>query len=231
MKSLISFRSIIRISLLLASLVISLQPVILRAQDGSSRKILFVSDRNRAPGIFVVGADGSGLQRIADGMNLSSTAWSPDGKRIASVSREDGNWEIYVMDADGGNPQRLTNNKELDWSPGWSSDGKQIVYLSKNTKGSNLINIVDADGGNPRTVLTQYGVVTPAWSPDGKSIAYGSSTGLFVMTSDGKNRRRIGPAGYDPSWSPDSKIHRGHPIANRSFTGCREGKGEWSSSA
>ena len=40
--------------------------------------------------------------------------------RIAFVSDRDGNSEIYVMDADGGNPQRLTNNDFDDWYPSWS---------------------------------------------------------------------------------------------------------------
>ena len=46
-------------------------------------------------------------------------SWSPDGKRIAFMSDRDGNWEIYVMDADGGNQQNLTNNPHGDGNPAW----------------------------------------------------------------------------------------------------------------
>ena len=50
--------------------------------------------------------------------------------QIAFVSKRDGNFEIYVMDADGGNQRRLTNNRADDWSPSWSPDGKRIAFIS-----------------------------------------------------------------------------------------------------
>ena len=46
--------------------------------------------------------------------------WSPDGARIAFVSRRDGNYEIYVMNADGSGQTRLTNNSAWDLHPAWS---------------------------------------------------------------------------------------------------------------
>ena len=55
-------------------------------------------------------------------------AWSPDGTRIAFTSYRDGNHEIYVMDADGRNVIRLTNNS--GWSPAWSPDGARIAFVS-----------------------------------------------------------------------------------------------------
>ena len=57
----------------------------------------------------------------ADGGNQqdSSPSWSPDGKRIVFMSKRDGNTEVYVMDADGGNLQNLTNNPGGDSGPAW----------------------------------------------------------------------------------------------------------------
>ena len=50
--------------------------------------------------------------------------------RIAFVSERDGNMEIYVMDNDGGNPRRLTNNPLDEWYPSWSPDGKRIAFTT-----------------------------------------------------------------------------------------------------
>ena len=48
-------------------------------------------------------------------------SWSPDGGRIAFLSERDGNWEVYVMDADGHNPGRLTQHDASDGWPSWSA--------------------------------------------------------------------------------------------------------------
>ena len=69
--------------------------------------------------------------------------------KIAFVSDRDGHsWEIYVMDDDGGNPQRLTNSPEEEWYPSWSPDGKRIVYSSGDGDWGKVdIYVMDVDGG------------------------------------------------------------------------------------
>jgi Tol biopolymer transport system component len=78
-------------------------------------------------------------------------AWSPDGQRIAFISSRDGNFEIYVIDADGKNPRNLTKNPADDAAPSWSPDGGRIAFNSERD-GNAEIYVMDADGKNPRNL-------------------------------------------------------------------------------
>ena len=72
------------------------------------------------------------------------------GAQIAFTSYRDGNAEIYVMDADGGNLRNLTNNPVYDSGPSWSPDGERIAFASSRNRNEHDTNIyvMDADGGN-----------------------------------------------------------------------------------
>jgi Tol biopolymer transport system component len=114
-------------------------------------------------------------------------AWSPDGSKIAFVSDRDGNYEIYVMDANGGNPQRLTFDASYDANPSWSSDGKKIAFTSgiyENNSCRSILSdlyLIDSDGNNKNLLVSKdiigggRGCATisySAWSPDGTKIVF-----------------------------------------------------------
>ena len=66
-------------------------------------------------------ADGSEQKRLTSNpAGDSCPRWSPDGKRIAFLSRRDRGYEIYVMNADGSEQKRVTSNLAWDWEPSWS---------------------------------------------------------------------------------------------------------------
>jgi dipeptidyl aminopeptidase/acylaminoacyl peptidase len=71
--------------------------------------------------------------------------WSPDGQMIAFESYRDGNWEVYVMNADGSGEINLTKNSAYDYEPSWSPDGKKIVFIS-DRDGNFEIYVMNADG-------------------------------------------------------------------------------------
>ena len=128
--------------------------------------------------------------------------------RIVFTSRRDRNNEIYVMDADGGNQENLTNHPAYDGQPDWSPDGRKIAFVS-GRDGVRQIHVMDADGKNP--IKLTHGPRRkryPDWSPDGRKIAFsvdGWDLHIAVMDADGKNRERLQDEAMYPSWSPDGK--------------------------
>ena len=80
--------------------------------------------------IMKMNADGTLQTRLVNLMDADAfhPAWSADGEQIAFVSNQDGNYEIYTMNADGTNIQRLTENEFVDQEPTWSPDGSQITF-------------------------------------------------------------------------------------------------------
>jgi tetratricopeptide (TPR) repeat protein len=81
-------------------------------------------------GLAVINADGSGKTALVPNMNATAPAWSLDGKLIVYTSDYGGNWDIYVVSANGGSPARLTTDPAEDGLPTFSPDGKQIAFLS-----------------------------------------------------------------------------------------------------
>src|SRR5207237_1677568 len=71
--------------------------------------------------------------------------WSPDGTQLAFASFRDGNWEIYVVNANGSGLTRLTNATGTDEHPRWSPDGASILFTS-NRDGNSEVYVMAANG-------------------------------------------------------------------------------------
>lgn len=101
---------------------------------------------------------------VSSGRSGKQPAWSPDGKRISFVADADGgSEEIFVMDADGSNLNRLTNHPATDRWPSWSPDGTKIVFVSERVSGW-AIYMMDADGRNPTRITDPFEDETrPVW--------------------------------------------------------------------
>ncbi|MCK4391549.1 PD40 domain-containing protein [Candidatus Bipolaricaulota bacterium] len=137
-------------------------------------------------------------------------------KQIAFLSKRDGNWEIYVMNADGSKQRCLTNNPAVDTYHSWSPDGEKIAFAS-DRDGNSEIYVMNADGSNQRRLTyNAFYDYRPRWSPDGKKILFESLCGdhlaaydICVINVDGTNERNLtnSPTVLDalPQWRPDGK--------------------------
>jgi TolB protein len=101
-------------------------------------------------------------------------AWSPNGDRIAFASNRGGNMDIWIMNADGSNPQRLTDGTGTNTQPAWSPDGASIAFVS-NRDGNNEIYTIGADGSNlSRMTNDPADDCNPAWTANGTFILFSS---------------------------------------------------------
>ena len=201
------------------------------------QKITFVSFRDEhrfqvggmiLAEIYMMNPDGTNPINLTQSPKRADggSSWSPDGKQIAFTAGEHFKhhagyrWNIWVMDADGGNPRKLTNHTAGDGNPDWSPDGKQIAFHSERNRDwefefpRNLeVYVMNADGTNPIN-LTNHPARdgSPDWSPDGKQIAFHSERDgnweVYVMNADGSNPINLTnhlSTDNSPDWSPDGR--------------------------
>ena len=142
----------------------------------------------------------------------SRPRWRSDGRKIAFESNRNSASDIYVMDADGSNVQRITFTGDAS-SPAWHPDGSQIVYQRTIPGLSFEVYKVNIDGSNPTVLASSPQEDSlPFWNPDGTTIAFNSrrtdpAADIHLMDSFGGNvTPPLGVPGFEdswPNWSPD----------------------------
>src|SRR5882762_7543204 len=141
------------------------------------------------------------LSPKSNGPQFSQTAANGGGGKITFQSNRNGNFDIFVMNADGSGVTQLTSNPLDEYLPLFSPDGSRITF------GRCLftcdIVVINADGSGERTILNDG--FPGAWSPDGNRIVLGRNDGLYVINADGSGLVRVLDPDFVTDWSPDGR--------------------------
>ena len=172
------------------------------------RAIAFTSGRGGTSVIFVMNADGSGERRLTTSpADAQFPDWSPDGRRIAFTGATDNVptvqeplWEVYVINADGSDQQKLARGV----LPVWSPDGRKIAFTRDRG-----VYVMNADGTGQRRLGASLSDLAPSWSPDGRQVLFSRFVGrvsaavrahggdaegnfeIFVANVDGSGSRNL----------------------------------------
>lgn len=191
---------------------------ILPTWNPDGKALGYISFKTGFPELFIawIYEGRSGGFAPGSGSQVLSLAFSPDGKKIAYSSNKSGNTDIWVANADGTEPRRLTNSPAIDTAPRWSPTGNEIAFTSQRS-GTPQIWVMDSEGLNPRRVSTygnfnDHGVWNPAkeYSEIAFTSRLESGWGFEVAIIDlaGGPVRQItegrGSCEY-PSWAPNGR--------------------------
>jgi Tol biopolymer transport system component/DNA-binding winged helix-turn-helix (wHTH) protein len=120
-------------------------------------------------------------------------SFSPDGNQVAFSwdGEKQDNYDIYVQLADGGTPLRLTTSPAVDTAPAWSPDGRQIAFVRHEGNRCSILLISPLGGAERKLTDAACSHLTLAWTPDGKSLAFADGSGLFLISTTTRERRRL----------------------------------------
>jgi Tol biopolymer transport system component/DNA-binding winged helix-turn-helix (wHTH) protein len=167
-------------------------------------------------GIFVTSSEGQTLAQLSAHPGDCCPAWSPDGKRIAFSRIAADEYGIYVVEAAGGTPRKLSHEdpRKKRGELAWTADGKFIAFSGDSPGGGAQIFLLSIEDSSVRPLSEPQGQDRdwgPAVSPDGRQLAFVRSNGagfpeeIFLMPLSGGPARQLtyeraaimGP----PAWS------------------------------
>ncbi len=173
------------------------------APSPSGQELVFSADFDGSASLWISALDGSRLRKISPPSitSIANTdmepAWSPDGRQIAyrSIIGETESSDIWIVQANGAYPLKLTANGANNSSPVWSPDGRKIAFVSDKAD-SRDIWTMNADGTQPAKLVSTTGYQSnPSFSPAGDQIVFSkyenSVSTLMVVNVNGKGLRSL----------------------------------------
>jgi TolB protein len=135
------------------------------AWSADGRYIYFTSDRGGSPQVYRISSSGGDAQRVTfEGSYNVTPRPSPDGKSLAYITRNNGRFQVAVMDLASKQTAILTDSNR-DESPSFAPNGRMILYASE-YGGRGVLAAVSVDGRVKQRLSGQAGDVRePAWGP------------------------------------------------------------------
>jgi len=189
---------------------------------GGAREVGFSPDGRwllyvTADGLWRSRPDGSNRLRLAadsPGTSLHDPRWRPDSRLVLFSEQQESKNRIYLVSAEGGAPRSILDEKHLRDSPGWSPDGKSLVFsiLDEPRPGhpaENGVYFFELENGRTTKVPDSAGLFAACWSPDGRYLAAVSADSDILKLYDIPRARwsvvATGKKLTPPVWSPDAK--------------------------
>ena len=191
---------------------------ILGERGAFNTRIAYVTESAPAQGeslfrLQVADTDGHNPHTILESKEpLMSPAWSPDSRRVAYVSFENQQPEIFVQELATGHREKVASFDGINGAPSWSPDGRHLA-LTLSKDGNPEIYVLDVESGDLRRMTRNRAIDTEAvWAPDGESLFFtsdrsGSPQVYRAKLSGERPRRQTFEGAYNarPAISPDGK--------------------------
>jgi len=142
-------------------------------------------------------SDGSNLKRLTSSPGVHS--WHPSSHPFMNKTLYEyghsGNEEIWQIDINGDNNERISEKGRNYRVPKYSIDGSKIAFMGNDSNGKEQVFIMDSNGKNIKQLTDMPDQARlPSFSPDNKYIAFNTKTGaseIFIMNIDGSDKKQL----------------------------------------
>nr|WP_298728423.1 Tol-Pal system beta propeller repeat protein TolB [uncultured Steroidobacter sp.] len=191
------------------------EPIMSPAWSPDGQSLAYVSFESKASAIYVQTLRTGERKRVSARAGINGApAWSPDGRMLAlTLSRKDGDIDIYTLDLNSQVLTRMTFDPGIDTEPSWSSDGKKLYFNSDRAGGPQIYEIDVANPNRATRISFEGGYnARPRVSPDGKKLAVVTldrgnyRIGLIDLASKAMQVLSEGRQDESPSFAPNGAV-------------------------